>query len=461
MSNLEVTNWFGDLVSHPQVLVEPASTEDIVGILKNSAKYPSPVRAVGSNHSTSPCGAADGGTLVKMTNMSRILNITADTVTAQAGALYIDIAHELENHQLQFCVNTEIGSLSVGSAACAGTKDASMPGEYGQVNSYVIALKMVLPSGDSIEVDESQPELLQKVRSSYGTFGIVTEATFRVKPIQPMAVYHETYKLEDFIQKLPELKARGESMMFYIFPFDDLITIEFRKYNPGAAGTPNRAVWPLRNYMWATAGPRFCYDVEKDIPEPSIRYGVINGFCAMWRFKLEHLIRSDYTIATDQIIRYPAVSGDSRYTFSLWAFPEDRYPAVLPEYFKFCRDYYQQKGYRTNMLNVGYTISKDQNSLLSYSYNGDVMTVDPVSTANPGWHEFLQAYNEFCVARGGSGLLNQTWGLTRELAQKALGERLTVFAKTRREFDPGDRLLNEYFRELLAESAVPATAKAG
>ncbi|MGH9446627.1 MAG: FAD-binding oxidoreductase, partial [Terriglobia bacterium] len=205
MSNLEVTNWFGDLVSHPQVLVEPGSVDDIIAILKDPSKYPSPVRAVGSNHSTSPCGVADGGTLIKMTtNMNRILNMTADTVTAQAGALYIDVAHELENHQLQFHVNTEIGSLSVGSAACAGTKDAAMPGEFGQVNSYVIALKMVLPSGELITVDESQPELLQKARSSYGTFGIVTEATFRVKPIQPMAVHHETFKLEDFIQKLPE-----------------------------------------------------------------------------------------------------------------------------------------------------------------------------------------------------------------------------------------------------------------
>ena len=78
-----------------------------------------------------------------MSKMNRILSITADTVTAEAGALYIDIAQELEKRQLQFYVNTEIGSLSVGSAACAGTKDASMPGEFGQVGSYVTDIKMV------------------------------------------------------------------------------------------------------------------------------------------------------------------------------------------------------------------------------------------------------------------------------------------------------------------------------
>ena len=65
--------------------------------------------------------------------------------------MYIDIAKELEKRNLQFHVNTEIGCLSAGSAACAGTKDSSMYGEYGQVGSYVIAVKMVLPNGEPID----------------------------------------------------------------------------------------------------------------------------------------------------------------------------------------------------------------------------------------------------------------------------------------------------------------------
>jgi hypothetical protein len=451
MPELTVTNWFGNIVSHPQVVVEANSTEQIIAILKDPVKYPSPVRAVGSNHSTAPCGIAEGGTLIKMANMNKIVSITDQAVTAQAGAIYIDIAHELENHQLQFYVNTEIGSLSVGSAACAGTKDASFFGEYGQVGSYITEVEMVLPSGDILEVDESQPELLQQVRSSYGMFGIVTAATFRIRPILPMAVHHETFHIAEFVQKLPQLWARNESMMYYIFPFEDLITVEFRKYNPGASGSPNRIIWPLRNYMWATAGPKFCDQVENDIADKTIRYGVINQFCALWRFKLENIVSSDNTIATDQIIRYPKVSDDSRYTFSLWAFPEEQYAAVLPAFVQFSKDYYQQKGYRTNMLNVGYRIAKDQQSLLSYSFEGNVMTVDPVSTANPGWPDFLNAYNEFCCARGGLPLANQTAQLTRALAQKALGNRLQQFAALRKKYDPGNRLLNSYFQDLLAE----------
>ena len=65
--------------------------------------------------------------------------------------------------------------------------------------------------------------------------------------------------------------------------------------------------------MWASAGPLFCSQAEKDIADKDIRYGVIDCFCALWRFKLENLVQGDYTIATDQIIRYPPVANDSRY----------------------------------------------------------------------------------------------------------------------------------------------------
>jgi FAD/FMN-containing dehydrogenase len=444
-----ITNWFGDLTSHPRVVVDAASADDIVRVLKDPNKYPSPVRAVGSNHSTAPVGVAEGGTLIRMSGMNKILEIGKDSVTVQAGAIALDVAKELEKHGLQFYVNTEIGSLSVGSAACAGTKDASMPGEFGQVGSYIQGVKMVLPSGELLTVGADQVDLMQKVRSSYGTFGIIYEATYAVKPIVPMAVHHETFQLEEFLVRLPELKTSGESLMYYMFPFENLITVEFRRYNPTAKVDPERHIWALRNFMWAKAGPLFCAQVEANIENRDIRYKVIDGFSAMWRFKLENLIRSDNTVATDQIIEYPKVSDGSRYTFSLWAFPEEKYPTVLPLYFDFCRKYDAEKQYRNNMLYVGYRILKDRQSLLSYSWDGNVMTIDPVSTANPGWHEFLPAYNQFCSDHGGIPLPNQTPQLTRALVEKGLGDRWKQFAEARQGFDPGNRLLNDYFKSLL------------
>ncbi len=450
-----VTNWFGDLTSHPKAVVEAASVDDIVAVLKDPGRYPSPVSAIGSNHSTERCGVADGGTVIRTGKLSRILDISGDSVTVEAGAIYVDIAKELEKQGLQFYVNTEIGNLTAGSAACCGTKDGSMPGEFGQVNSYISRVKMVLPSGELLEVSEDQPELLQKVRSSYGTFGVVYETTFRVRPLVPMAVHHETFSIDEFAAQFPSLLERGESLMFYLFPFDGMVTVEFRHYNPGASGEPNRTIWPLRNYLWATAGPAVCAQAVRDIEIPDIRWGVIDGFNALWRLKLENLICGENTIAGDQIIRYPTDSN-SKYTFSFWAFREESYPAVLSAYFDFSRKYFEDTGYRINMLSVGYRVAQDQSSLLSYTYDGNRITIDPVSTGGADWVTFLGAYNQFCSEHGGAPLMNQTFGLTRPLVQKALGDRLPAFANARQEFDPDGRLLNDYFRDLLADAGSAA-----
>ena len=52
--------------------------------------------------------------------------------------------------------------------------------------------------------------------------------------------------------------------------------------------------------------------------------------------------------------------------------------------------------------------------------------------------------------RNGKPLLNQTIGLTPQMAKQAFGTKLTQIAQTRKQYDPSGRLLNDYFRGLLS-----------
>ncbi|MBV9690351.1 MAG: FAD-binding oxidoreductase [Ktedonobacteraceae bacterium] len=461
MEELQVHNWFGNIVSSPYVVVQPESVQDIIAILKDTSKHPSPVRAVGSNHSMTSCGVAEHGTLVDMRKMNRILEIRPDAVTTEAGALYIDVAQELQKHNLELYVNLELGNLSMGSAACCGTKDASMPGEYGQVCSYASVIKMVTPSGELLEITEEQPELLRVARSSYGLFGIIYEVTFKVKPLEAMSVYHKVYSLDEFDKQLPALKAQGDSIMMYLNPFLETILVEFRHYhetkNPQS---PTSWQWKFRNFLWSTLAPFYGYCVTKYVPIAAIRDFLFSTFERLIFLGAVLLVRGNNTLATAQQIRYPAVATKSKYTFSIWASPEEHYISNLRAYFKFCRDYYRVTGYRSNMISVGYRITQDNSSLFSYSSDGPVMTFDPVSTANPGWEGFLIAYNELCSRLGGVPLLNQSDLLTPAQVEKAYGERIATFERYRKHFDPTGRLLNDYFRKLLvvAESALDVSA---
>ena len=86
---------------------------------------------------------------------------------------------------------------------------------------------------------------------------------------------------------------------------------------------------------------------------------------AIINFILVLAIRGKNTLPPDQIIRYPEKSTNSRYTFSIWAFPEQDYMRSLRDYFLFYHDYYWKTGYRFDLPSVGYRIHEDTSSLFS------------------------------------------------------------------------------------------------
>ncbi|WP_196895514.1 FAD-binding protein [Aureivirga marina] len=448
-SKLHILNWEESIDLKAGKYFKPTSVEELMEIVKNK-ENPSPVRASGSRHSTTKCGVADEGTFVDMRNFNKVKKITEDTVTIEGGCLLIDAAKILEEKGKQFFVNVEIGNITIGSAATCGTKDASFDGEFGQLGSYLIEAKLINAKGEIEIFDENHPKM-QSLRSSYGLFGIVYEATFRIKNIQCLRVFHKTYTLEQFVEIHPELLKAKESIMYYLFPFQDKITIEFRSYSDKK---PNKSVskrkWKMRNLFWKKIAPAYGYFVTKYIPFPNLQTFLYNSFNSLLRFLLCNVIVSNCTIAPDQMIRYPEKKGVSKYTFSIWAFPEKIFPEILRDYFDFCKKHYKETGYKTDLLNVGYRIAKDQNPLFSYSYEETVMTADPVSTGEKGWDEFLKAYNEFCIQRKGIPMFNQSKWLNRDLVHKAFGLKIKDFWKLRKEMDPEERFLNNYFRELFS-----------
>jgi FAD/FMN-containing dehydrogenase len=447
----EVRNWSGTLITHPRRIVHPRTIDEVRDCLVDAENYPAPVRVLGSYHSTTACAVADAGTLIRLDNMTRILEVGDDFVRVEAGALYLDVARQLAAHGREFFVNLEIGNITMGSAACCATKDGAFPDEFGQASSYCIALTLVTPAGDVVTIDASDPNLLRAARSSYGLFGVVCEVTFRVRPIQPIAVEHRNYSVEGFIRALPALSRGDASVAFYIFPFLDGITVQLRRPTD-AAGRANRVVWWLRNFGVAHVVP-VTGRCLRLLPWPKLRDMLAAGFYQLARQLLRWLIRSRKTIASDQTTRYAHRPRLSRFAFSLWGFPADAYPQILRDYVSFVREHYRRTGYRSYLLTVGYRVSADDEALLSYSAGTDVLTIDPVSGGEDGWDDFIDAFNAFCVERGGRPLLNQTPRLSAAQMRAAFGDRLDEFAARRRHYDPDGRMLSPYWAGLFGIGA--------
>ncbi len=448
----EVSNWEGGLTYRPEIIVRPETLDDIVRVVKDTDQYPAPVRAVGTLHSPARCSADDKGTMVDMTGMTKIVEIGEDTVTAQAGAIYIDVAEELARRGLQFHVNTEIGNVTLGAMACATTKDSSLieSSRYGQISSYVTGMKVVHPDGSVHSYTEKEhPEEIRLLRSSYGLLGIVAEVTLRVKPMTAVFVEHRIYTLAELRDAVPNLVAQNYALMMYFFPFADRIVVELRREVPDVEARGGAFGWALRNAFWRKWGPLLVLAIKRISPSVAIENALIGAFHRIMRRGMSWFIRGEHTRPDAQIIRYPDNPGPVKYVFSMWSFNEKKFFDILEGYFKFCHDYDERTGYRCDLPAVGYRIVQDRNALLSYTHDGTVISIDPAATGGEGWDDFLKEYNNFCSEHGGMPMLNQTKHLNAGQVQKAFGKRLNEFEAARRARDPNDRLLNSYFDEFL------------
>jgi FAD/FMN-containing dehydrogenase len=449
--DVTIKSWDGTWTYHPRVKVTPESVEDIIEIVTDTVRFPTPVRPAGSMHSTARMNGDDqGGTMVDMKAMNRILHFTDDTVTVEAGVSYIQLAQALRERGLQPHVTTEIGNTTLAAMACAATKDSSFPGGFGQISSYVTAVRFVTPQGEIRELTEADnPKEMQIFRSSYGLLGIIFQVTLKVRPTTALSVRHYSLSLDNFRKFFPVYKARGYAVMYYIFPYAKRVVVELRKDNPEA--TPkSKYRWAYRNRFWRKYAPAAVIWIDKNIKNQKWHDRAQDAFFYLLRQAMVWFVRSERSWPHAQIINYPRNPGETKYLFSMWSFREGGFFDILDEYCDFCIAYEAHTGFRCNLPSVGYAICRDVEALFSYTWEGPGMSIDPASTGGPEWEEFLHAYNDFCAERGGTPLFNQTPFLTRDMVRRAFGTRLQQFAARRKEADPQGRFLDNYFREFLS-----------
>ena len=450
---MAIANYDGGILSAPQKLVRPTTVEELRDILRQSDRYPSPVRAMGSYHSLTPC-ASSTGTVVDMTDMKRIIEIDtgAMTITAQAGLQLVDAAAVLRKQNLQFVLNIEIGNITLGSAACCQTKDSLDGAELGQLNSYLTAVKWVGPGGTLEEASlEKNADLLPFIRASYGLAGIVYEVTFRIKPLEILRFNYDVRRVSELTDALIERTiASNDSMVSWTLK--DRVVLQTRnraeRLEHEWLGSARRYGWNflaafvgrgIRDHLGGTALGTFSEDVGLGIELGFYRLLSAGGGFTLY--------------APDKTVNYSKTPKNARYVFTFWAFPRADYVRNLQDYVAWSDAYYQQHGFRCNMPLGSYFIRKDTSSLLSYSYDGDIISLDPIHSPGerdkPNWDRFLQAFNAWAHERRGVPLLNQSPSVKREHVVAAFGERWTTLCGWLRTVDPERRMVNEFFAELL------------
>ena len=193
--------------SLPDGVIFPANTEQVSEILKIANEHRIPIvgRGAGSNLSAGTV-PVEGGLVMVMNRMNRLLEIDTDNLTAtvQPGLNTKTFHLEVEKRGLFYPPDPSsmvISTIGGNIMECAGGLRGL---KYGTTKDYVIGLEAVLPSGEVIRTggklykDVAGYDLTKLLVGSEGTLAIITEATLKLIPAPKhkktmLAMYKDIY----------------------------------------------------------------------------------------------------------------------------------------------------------------------------------------------------------------------------------------------------------------------------
>ena len=233
--------------SHPEVVCEVETTEEVAALMKLCNENHIPVTPRGAG--TGLVGGAvplAGGLVICTKRMNRILSYDMKNlcVHTQVGVLLQDLAADAAAHGLFYPPDPGEKTATVGGnvSTNAGGMRAV---KYGVTRDYVLAMTVVLPSGEILHLGKtvcktsSGYSLLHLMIGSEGTLGIITELTLKLIPAPKcdVSLILPFTELPAAIASVPMLKLAGLDPQSIEFMDADIIA-------SSAAFTGNR-IFPV------------------------------------------------------------------------------------------------------------------------------------------------------------------------------------------------------------------------
>ena len=189
----------------PHGVVLASNNQQLCRLMKLAQLHAVPVTIRGGGLTTEGESVAYGGVLLDLSSMNEVLELNAEakTVCVQGGILWHRLAEYLRRFNLDYLSAPLNMASSVGGTLGVGGIDVNSS-KHGCSADQALALTVVTPTGELVECnDDKNVELFQRVILGYGQFGIIAEATLKVRVYTPMHLEYYYYaSLKDALADL-------------------------------------------------------------------------------------------------------------------------------------------------------------------------------------------------------------------------------------------------------------------
>lgn len=214
------SNWSGAQTDTPAQIRQPSSEDELVASVAEAGERGVPLRAVGAAHSHSRV-AATSGILLELDGWQGV--VAADTeahqATVRAGTRIFQLGEPLHAAGLALRNQGDIDKQSIAGATATGTHGTGPTLQ--NLSNSVDGVRMILASGEVVDVNAASGELFEVARHSLGGVGLISEITLGLRPSYRL---HERVWKDDLLEifgRIDELTAATRHFEFFWMPQGD------------------------------------------------------------------------------------------------------------------------------------------------------------------------------------------------------------------------------------------------
>ncbi|GLC43145.1 hypothetical protein PLESTM_001435600 [Pleodorina starrii] len=228
-----LTNWSGTHEATPRRYFQPHSEEEVEAFLRLASLRRETLRPAGS--ALSPNGLAlSGEGVLAMGAMDRVIAVDKSKmqITVQAGARVQQVVEALAPQGLALQNYASIREQQIGGITQVGAHGTGP--RIPPVDEQVVSMRLTTPGLGSLELSDSEePELFRLARVGLGSLGVMTQATLRVVPREPLIERTFTSTPAEVRRNHVKWLQQNKHIKYLYIPYTDTVVVV--QVNPPAS----------------------------------------------------------------------------------------------------------------------------------------------------------------------------------------------------------------------------------